>query len=143
GGAGDVRAIVVLYYGSFLELSRLDEDFDWEGELYETLMHEVRHHLESLATEDELEEIDCAEDQNFHRRQGEPFDPYFYRSGTRISEREWEVDGDRFIEVPVRWEGAWPVRVESRGRTLMLDRPEPEFDLHFATLEPWSDESRE
>ena len=75
GGAGEVRSIVVLYYGSFLALSRLDEAFDWEGELYETLMHEVRHHLESLATDDELEEIDYAEDQNFHRREGERSTP--------------------------------------------------------------------
>src|SRR5690606_38204115 len=81
GGAGEVRSIVVLYYGSLLALSRLDEEFDWEGELYETLTHEVRHHLESLATEDALEEIDYAEDQNFRRREGERFDPAFYRAG--------------------------------------------------------------
>lgn len=141
GGAGEVRSIVVLYYGSFLALSRLDEAFDWEGELYETLMHEVRHHLESLATEDELEEIDFAEDQNFHRRQGEPFDPYFYRSGTRVAEREWEVDGDRFIELSVRWEGHWPVRVEHDGRMLLVERPAEEFDVHFATVEGWSGDS--
>ena len=143
GGAGEVRSIVVLYYGSFLALSRLDEDFDWEGELYETLMHEVRHHLESLATEDELEEIDFAEDQNFHRRQGEPFDPYFYRSGTRISDREWEVDGDRFIEVPVPWEGPWPVAVEREGHTLRVERPAGEWDIHFVTVGTWSDDTAE
>ena len=101
GGAGEVRSIVVLYYGSFLALSRIDEEFDWEAELYETLTHEIRHHLESLASEDELEEIDYAEDQNFARREGERFDPYFYRSGKRWGDREWEVDGDFFLEVPV------------------------------------------
>ena len=143
GGAGEVRSIVALYYGSFLALSRLDDDFDWEGELYETLTHEVRHHLESLATEDELEEIDFAEDQNFHRRQGEPFDPLFYRSGTRVSDSEWEVDRDRFIERAVRWEGPWPMEIEWEGRRISLERPAEEGDVHFATIESWSDDVRE
>ena len=143
GGAGEVRSIVVLYYGSFLELSRLDEEFDWEGELYETLTHEVRHHLESLATEDQLEEIDYAEDQNFHRREGERFDPFFYRSGLRRAEREWEVDGDFFLEIPVSREGGWPLGVEWEGRTLAVQRPEPLGDVHFLTVDEWSGDTGE
>ena len=59
-----------LYYGSFRELARLDEDFDWEAELWETLTHEVRHHRESTAGEDALEDLDWAEDENFRRRAG-------------------------------------------------------------------------
>ena len=31
----------MLYYGSFLELSRIDAEWDWEGELFETVTHEV------------------------------------------------------------------------------------------------------
>lgn len=143
GGAGEVRSVVVLYYGSFLALSRLDEAFDWEAELYETLMHEVRHHLESLATEDELEEIDYAEDQNFRRREGERFDPAFYRAGMKRGEREWEVDGDFFIEVPVSRRAAGPLAIEWGGKRLVVDRPEPLGDVHFLTLESWSDEDHE
>lgn len=73
GGPGDVRSIVVLYYGSFVELSRIDEEWDWEEEIFETVTHEVRHHLESLALDDSLELFDYAQDQNFARRYaGEP-----------------------------------------------------------------------
>src|SRR5262245_63493858 len=32
---------VVLYYGSFAALARDDPDFDWDGEAWETLTHEV------------------------------------------------------------------------------------------------------
>jgi Zincin-like metallopeptidase len=142
GGAGEVRSIVVLYYGSFLALSRVDDEFDWEEELYETLTHEIRHHLESLATEDELEEIDYAEDQNFARREGERFDPYFYRSGKQHGEREWEVDGDFFLEVPLAAEGDGDeIRVEWRGKQTSLPRPDPLGDVHFVTIEEWSDEA--
>lgn len=143
GGAGDVRSIVVLYYGSFLALSRLGEEFDWEGELYETLTHEVRHHLESLATDDSLEEIDFAEDQNFRRREGEPFDPFFYRSGKRKGEHEWEVDGDCFVEIPVRRGGRWPIEIGWEGRVVELERPEPFGEVHLLTIERWSDETRD
>jgi hypothetical protein len=141
GGAGEVRSIVVLYYGSFLALSRIDEEFDWEAELYETLTHEIRHHLESLATEDELERIDYAEDQNFARREGERFDPYFYRSGKRWGEREWEVDGDFFVEVPLQ-RGAAPdeIEVEWREKRTRLARPEPLEEVHFLVIEEWSEE---
>jgi hypothetical protein len=54
GGPDTIRSAVVLYYGSFFRLARLDEEFDWEHELWETLTHELQHHLESLASEDAL-----------------------------------------------------------------------------------------
>src|SRR5699024_8517935 len=49
GGAGEVRSIVVLFHGSFRELAATDDEWEWEEELFETITHEVRHHLESLA----------------------------------------------------------------------------------------------
>lgn len=98
GGPGEVRSVVVLYYGSFLELARREEDWDWESELWETITHEVRHHLESLASEDALEVQDYAEDQNFARREGEAFDPFFYRAGIPVEPGVWKVDGDLFLE---------------------------------------------
>ena len=94
-----LRSGVHLYFGSFAALAELDPDFDWEGELHETVVHEVRHHRESTAGEDALEDFDYAADENFKRREGLPFDPLFYRSGEPLDEGGWEVDGDVFVEV--------------------------------------------
>jgi hypothetical protein len=142
GGAGEVLSVVVLYYGSFLELARREEDWDWEGELWETITHEIRHHLESLATDDSLEAQDYAEDQNFARREGEPFEPFFYRSGTPAGEGVWVVDGDVFVEVRVRTiEEAHGVggRISWSGREWPVPAPDRLGDVHFmkiADLEP-------
>ncbi len=43
---------IALYYGSFLAVA--DQGFDWEAEAWETLLHELRHHLESLAGREDL-----------------------------------------------------------------------------------------
>lgn len=98
-GPDTTRSVVVLYYGSFWRLSRKDPDFDWEGELWETITHELRHHLESLASEDALEGIDYAADENFKRLEGEPFDPSFYHSGERLPDGSFRVEDHYFIEV--------------------------------------------
>jgi hypothetical protein len=71
GGPDTIRSYVVLYYGSFLRLSRLDPDFDWEEEIWETLTHELRHHVESLAGEDALIQDDVEVSQHFPRREGD------------------------------------------------------------------------
>ena len=52
GGFEDLGRHIALYYGSFLEVA--GEGFDWEAEVWETLLHELRHHLESLAGRDDL-----------------------------------------------------------------------------------------
>ncbi len=98
-GPETLRSRVVLYYGSFLRLSRLDPDFDWEAEIWETLTHELRHHLESLAAEDALEDVDYAADENFKRQEGEPFDPYFFRSGEVVEPGVYAIEDDLFIEL--------------------------------------------
>ena len=54
-GPETTRSTVILYWGSFRAMAQADADFDWEGELWETLTHELRHHLESLAGDDALE----------------------------------------------------------------------------------------
>jgi predicted Zn-dependent protease with MMP-like domain len=135
GGAGDVLSRVVLYYGSFLELSRSREDWDWEDEVYETVTHEVRHHLEHLASEDALEEMDYAEDQNFARREGERFDPFFYRMGRAGGPGVWEVDGDVFVEVEVspRGEGGRLV-VGVRGASFTVHLPSEPADVRFLSV---------
>ena len=49
-GAGEgLGRHVALYYGSFQLVAEGDPEFDWEEEIWETLTHELRHHVESLA----------------------------------------------------------------------------------------------
>ncbi len=140
------RSGVHLYYGSFLALSRLFDEFDWEGELWETVTHEVRHHRESAAGEDDLEEMDYAEDENFKRREGEPFDPLFFRAGEPVGPGRWEVDGDLFIERELdarEFAAMAELRVEVEGREVAVPRPEPLGDVHFVYLMELCDEERD
>ena len=99
GSDETTRSLIVLYYGSFFRLSRLDDEFDWEVELWETLTHELQHHLEALAADDSLIDMDYAADQNFKRMRGEPFDPLFFKYG--IEERNWFRVEDEFFRLVV------------------------------------------
>ena len=99
GGPDTTRSVLVLYYGSFRRLARLDPDFDWEYEIWETVTHELRHHLESLALEDALEDVDYAMDENFKRFEGEAFDPFFFRSGEEVEADVFAVEQDVFLEM--------------------------------------------
>lgn len=101
-GPDNVRSIVVLYYDSFRHVAADDPEFDWDYEIWETVTHEIRHHLESLADEDDLEEVDYAADENFKRMAGEPFDPEFYRSGEEVDPGVFRIERDVFIEVRYR-----------------------------------------
>jgi len=101
GGPDTVRSWVVLYYGSFLRLSRKDPGFDWQGELWETLTHELRHHLESLADDEALVAIDYAMDESFKRRDGEPFDAGYYRSGEDLGDGWFRVEDELYVERPI------------------------------------------
>lgn len=138
GGAGDVRSRVVLYYGSFLALSLSREDWDWEEELFETITHEVRHHLEHLALDDSLEVLDYVEDQNFARREGERFDPFFYRSGHPAGDGAYEVDGDLFVEVdvdPRSHRVGDEIEVAFGGIPVRVRVPADLADVHFLRVE--------
>jgi zinicin-like metallopeptidase len=97
GSGADLQSRVVLYHGSFQALARLG-DFDWRAEAWETLTHELRHHLEWRANVAALEAYDWAAEENFKRHEGQAFDPVFYRSGERIAEGVWKVDDDVFVE---------------------------------------------
>jgi hypothetical protein len=44
-----LRSRIHLYHGSFRAVARDDPDFDWDGELIETIFHELRHHIEDRA----------------------------------------------------------------------------------------------
>jgi hypothetical protein len=122
GSGADLQSRVVLYHGSFQALARLG-DFDWRAEAWETLTHELRHHLEWRANVAALEAYDWAAEENFKRHEGEPFDPAFYRSGERIAEGVWKVDDDVFLEAgeELTWHGArYDVKVPDAARPLYV-----------------------
>jgi hypothetical protein len=125
GGPDTIRSVVVLYWGSFRALSKLDPDFDWETELWETLTHELQHHLEALASEDELLGVDYAMDENFKRLQGEPYDPAFYRSGSCLADGVYRVENDFFLEHRYRDASALGERVRLvwHGAAYEVTRP--------------------
>jgi hypothetical protein len=97
-GVETVQSRVVLYHGSFAALARLTAGFDWRQEAWNTLTHELRHHLEWRAHAPDLEELDWAVEQNFARQDGEQFDPAFYLEGEPLGEGMWRVEDDVFID---------------------------------------------
>ena len=130
GGDGDVRSELVLYHGSFRALAEQDPDFDWEGELWETILHELLHHRESAAGETGLDEVDWAQEQNLRRLAGEAFDPDFYRAVPSGPDGVVRLESELFVEstVPERaaeavfdWRGRrWAVGVPvSAGRAFV------------------------
>ena len=98
----DLRSRIVLYHGSFQALAGGDPGFDWEEEAYQTLTHELRHHLEWRARTDALEDFDRAAEENFARHDGEEFDPLFFLGGEEIVENVYQVDDDFFLDRIVR-----------------------------------------
>jgi hypothetical protein len=137
GGPDTIRSAVVLYYGSFLRVSRQSPDFDWEEELWETLTHELQHHLESLAREGALEGLDYAMDENFKRLEGEPFDPFFYRSGTSAAPGVWQVERDIFLEREYRTEEEFGTTIKFtwHGERYQVRRPAELGDVCFLWIE--------
>jgi len=72
-GAGEgLGRHVALYYGSFVHVAGDDPEFDWEEEMWETLTHELRHHVESLAGDDSLNIEDEMVARDFERRDDDP-----------------------------------------------------------------------
>ena len=134
GSPETTRSTIVLYWGSFRELSTRDPDFDWEAELWETLTHEVRHHLESLAGDDALERVDYAADELFNRQEGLEFDPWYYQRGDDLGGGVFVVEGRQYLEQ--LWDERDFGRAESiefgwRGATYRLARPAELGDVHF------------
>ncbi len=70
GGQPGLGRHIAVYYGSFAAVAEGDPAFDWEGELWETITHELRHHVESLAGEDLLVQDDVERQKDFPRRGG-------------------------------------------------------------------------
>lgn len=122
GGDGDVRSELVLYHGSFRALADQDPDFDWEGELWETILHELLHHRESAAGEAGLDEVDWAQEQNLRRLAGEPFDPDFYRAVPSGPDGVVRLESELFVESTVPERAAEAV-FDWRGRRYAVGVP--------------------
>lgn len=121
---------VVLYFGSFKALAGEGADFDWHNEAWETLTHELRHHLEWRADSERLEQYDWAAEQNFARREGRRFDPLFYLSGEKIDEDVYRVDDDLFFERVVASRPA-AVRFDWHGRGRRVTVPDAPLPLYL------------
>ncbi|HWP37325.1 MAG TPA: metallopeptidase family protein [Gemmatimonadales bacterium] len=136
-GGETVPSRVVLYYGSFQALARERPGFDWREEAWETLLHELRHHLEWRANAAELEAYDWAAEQNFRRADGESFDPLFHLSGERADEGVYRVEDDVFWDVVVRRPPP-EIEIPWHGRRYRVAVPsvEPPLYLDVAGLEP-------
>ena len=100
-GVDGVQSRIVLYYGSFAALAQ-QGDFDWRREAWDTLTHELRHHLEWRARAPDLEDFDWAVEHNFARHDGDTFDPTFFLSGEALPGGTYQVEDDVFIDHIVR-----------------------------------------
>ncbi|HJS43634.1 MAG TPA: hypothetical protein VJ755_09195 [Gemmatimonadales bacterium] len=140
GDGADLHSKIVLYYGSFDALARQEPGgaFDWRGEAWDTLTHELRHHLEFRAHVARLEAYDWAGEQNFARQEGQVFDPEFYRSGERVADGIYKVDDDVFLEISGRGTGdAVSFRWHGTGYRATIKGVEPPA---FLTLDGLADE---
>ena len=138
GGVEGLQSRIMLYHGSFAALSRSGEDFNWRQEGWETLTHELRHHLEWRARALDLDDFDWAVEHNFARQDGEPFDPTFFLSGEREADGTYRVEDDAFIDQIV---GSAPSEItfEWRGRRYCALVPEDAELPAFLTVQGVAD----
>ena len=134
-GGADIESRVVLYHGSFRALAGLSEpgEFNWRDEAWETLTHELRHHLEWRARTGALESYDWAAEQNFARQEGDAFDPAFYREGERVAPGIYKVDDDVFMEMTLPRRGQ-PLELVWHGRRYRAAVPVAARPPAFLTL---------
>ncbi len=139
GGAA-LRSTVLLHYGSFAALAAGDAAFDWRHEAWDTLTHEVRHHLEWRADVGALEALDDAAEANYARQDGEPFEPLFYRRGEPLGPGVTKVEDDVFVDVPLS-RRAWrraagrPLPFAWHGRSYHVALPAALPDVLFVTVQ--------
>lgn len=101
-----VTSRITIFHGSFTNIAAEDPEFDWDEELWETIRHELQHHLEWRAGDDHLGDEDDLQDENERRVTGLPFTPDFHRMGLSLGDGAWLADGDLFLEVVVPYK-AW------------------------------------
>jgi predicted Zn-dependent protease with MMP-like domain len=137
GSPDTTRSVIALYWGSFAKLAELDPDFDWGSEMWETLTHELQHHLESLAGADALEGVDYAADHMFRRDEGLDFDPWYYQRGDSEVAGIYRVEQSWYVEQEWRaddFETRDTIDFEWEGAKYVFDRPEALGDVHFVWI---------
>jgi hypothetical protein len=102
-GEGPGRSIVHLYWGSFVEMAK-DEGFDADGELRETIEHEIQHHIEDRAGVRALLDEDALFDAHSRFLSGLDAPPGWYRQGERLDRDVYGVELDVFVELRLRRE---------------------------------------
>lgn len=136
-GPETVRSIIRIHYGSFQRLAALDPDFDWEAEIFETVQHEVKHHLEYLAAEDQLGDVDYVLDESFKRAEGLEFDPWYWQRGEPVGHGAYVAEDQVYVEVSLtaaEMEEARAVLFKWRGRSYAFDPPDELGDVHFVWI---------
>ena len=137
-GPETTRSRVVLYYGSFRKMADDHTDFDWEVELWETLTHELQHHLEFLAEEDALEAMDYAVDESFKRERREVFDPWYFQWGEPVGEGAYRVGDEVYIErvlTAEEFEFLEGIEFTWQDQSYRLPRPKKLGDVHFLVVD--------
>jgi len=138
GGPESTRSILALYYGSFVGIAEDDPDFPWEDELWETITHELRHHLEYLVEDETLERVDYAAEQSHLRFEGLDFDPWYFQSGLHVAPGVYRVEGDVYLEQrwkPDDFREASRIDFEWEGRRWSTPRPEELGDIHYIWID--------
>lgn len=131
---------VLLHHGSFAALARITPGFDWRHEAWETLTHELRHHLEWRARVPALEALDDAVEANYARHDGDAFPVLFFLDGETIAEGVFKVEDDVFLDVPLtakEWkaqQGATRV-FQWHGKAWRVAVPNNPADVLFLSLE--------
>ena len=119
-------------------LAALDPEFDWDAELWETLTHELRHHLESLADDDQLVGVDYVMDEGFRRADGDDFDPWYYQHGDPVGPGVYQAEEHVFIEqvwTDAAFRKADEIEFEWRGRRWRIPRPSTLGDIHYVWID--------
>lgn len=68
--SGQLGRIITIYYGSFAQVYGKQAEEVWKKQLWNTLCHELTHHLESLAGEKDLEIEDRKQMLRYTERKG-------------------------------------------------------------------------
>ena len=126
---------ILLHYGSFAALAREAPGFPWQQEAWDTLTHEIRHHLEWRARVPALEALDDAVEANYERVEGRPFAPLFFLDGEKIGDGVYKVEDDVFIDRLRGKTSPGDVTCAWHGRSWMVPLKPDLPDILFVTLE--------
>ncbi|MDT8367966.1 MAG: metallopeptidase family protein [Longimicrobiales bacterium] len=135
--ADTVRSTIRLYWGSFRKLAGDDETFDWIAEIHETVEHEVKHHLEALAGEDALGDVDAVLEHDFRRANGGDWDPFYYRQGEEVAPDTYVAEDLVFVEITLSSADLAlrdGIDFAIQGRWYTIPAPTELGDVHFVRV---------